>query len=121
MRAPVAAARLMLFPFAQNGRRVEYAFAAKTRRIQQGRSPVLERPAQPSRQWHREPFLGPVHHMRRHMAVQQLAQQILALAVAPLVPPGQAPGKFAYALVDHGNTRLQAERPRPPVELKERK
>ena len=114
---PVALAGQVLVPFLAHRGRLEDAFLAQARFVQQAFGPVTQRTAQPGVDGHRKALLGPLDELTRHVLVQHLPQQPLALAVAQLQRLRQPPGKLHHPVIQEGHAAFQRHAHRGPVHL----
>src|SRR5690606_8593641 len=97
----------MFRPERTNGLGMEIAVAIQSPCVDEVFSPASQGSAQPVSQWDAKPPFGALHQSSRYLAMKDLSQPPLALAVAELVLERHSPGQFDNMVVEHWNPCLE--------------
>ena len=107
----------MLLPHLIDPGRLEPAAGGQLPWVEQIGGPGAKRSPQPLADRHAETHLPAVGQGRRHVSIEDLAEDRLAAAVAMLELEGELPGKLDQPMIQQRDARFQADGHRRPIDL----
>ena len=113
----IAAAAQMIKPTVPYSSRVQQTLTSKTRFGQKVRCPRAQGAFQPGADGHVETLLGSIDKVARYVAVEDLPQDPLALAVTNLRNIWQLPGEFHDTMIENRTTCFQTCRHAGTIKL----